>query len=75
MNLLRGASIFIGFDENVGEQFTPGDADIIIVNISDFDVTQSGKTPLTLIVYVPASFVEDTNIAPEIEFTFIKSTD
>ncbi len=75
MNFLRGASLFVGSDENIGEQFTPGDADIIIVNISDVDVTQSGKTPLTLIVYVPGSFAEDTNIVPELEFTCIKSTD
>ena len=48
---------------------------MVIVNISDFDVTKSGKIPFTFIEYVPASFAEDTNIDPVVELTLIKSTD
>ena len=48
---------------------------MIIVNISDYDVTQFGKIPFTFIEYVPASFAEDTNIVPVVELTLIKSTD
>ena len=48
---------------------------IIILNISDFDETKSGKIPFIFISYVPKGFAEDTKIVPEDMYTSIKSTD
>lgn len=45
------------------------------MNIWDVNETKSGRTPFTLILYVPVGLEEDTNIPPVEEFTSIKSID
>ncbi len=46
---------------------------MLIVNISKDVVTRSGRVPTTLIEYVPFGFIFETNIAPVVELTLIKS--
>ncbi len=57
---------------NTGGVFTAGGV-ITIVKIAKVVVTKSGRVPITLIVYVPASFDYATNIFPSIELTSMRS--
>ena len=46
---------------------------MIIVNIACVYVTKSGRVPLTLTLQVPNGLNFETNIAPEVESTLIRS--
>jgi hypothetical protein len=45
----------------------------LIVNIAEVEVTRSERVPITLMVYVPTGFEEETNIAPVAELTLMRS--
>ncbi len=75
MKEFRGTFAIDGLEENLGRLFITRLGVILIVNISHIDFALScGKVPFILILYVPGSFPEETNIVPEVEFTSIKSS-
>jgi hypothetical protein len=47
----------------------------MIVKSAEYVVTRSGRVPISFILYVPGSFLSETNIVPVIGLTLRKSFD